>query len=512
MITWKEKSFYSLRAHASEPTVRDPCPSTNMSSGGRRRKQIGLGRRLSSTKSDNDTEGELVVVEPQFTGGYDFDFVEGPLEELTCSICHLVLRNPHLTSCCGNHFCQSCIESVQNECSPCPLCKDTSFTTFLDKSFQRKVNELEILCPRSEDGCTWTGTVGTAVNHLDSVSGDCEYTEIKCELCSEEIQRKNILNHKKDECANRPFTCKYCGYSKTWIEVTSKHSKKCVNYPLQCPNKCGIGTIERKNLNTHIKVLCPLQVEPCAFEFAGCSVQVPRKDSAEHLAASTATHVTLLAGVCAEYKSKLDAKQEKVDELQATVKSLNGIIKSHDSMIHSLNQRLAQLQVSQLGGRPLLGGPIFGGPLPVFPPADFYLVNLNYFKQTNKKWVSKPFYTHPGGYKMCLCVFANGIGKGKNSQMHISVTANLMKGEFDSELEWPFYGDVFVSLHLESSEDIVKIMMFGPKSHVKATQRVTEGDMNDFGQGDLHFTHYSKLAPLNNLHFTVLRVNWKSAR
>lgn len=255
-----------------------------------------------------------------------------------------------------------------------------------------------------------------------------------------------------------------------------KTFKKCGKYPVQCPNVCGIGTIERRNLNTHIKALCPLQVEPCPLEFAGCSAQFPRKDSGDHQVTNTATHMSLLAGVCADYKRRLDAKQQEVNELQSTVVSLKDVIKSHGSMIHSLNQKISQLQVAQLSS----GGPMFAPPpIVVFPPADLYLHNLQFFKQTNKKWVSRPFYSHQGGYKMCLTVFANGIGKSKNSQMHISVFANLMRGEFNNELEWPFQGEVFVSLHLESSEDVVKTLTFSPKAHFKAINRVTEGEVSE---------------------------------
>ena len=470
--------------------------------GRRRRRRY---RRSSSTKSATSNNGDesLPSLDDSFSGGYDFDFIEDPPEELNCSVCLLVLRDPHLTSCCGNHFCQSCIEKIKEGTSPCPLCKESSFSTFLNKSFQRKVNELKVQCPLSDDGCTWIGTLGGAGNHLDPSSGDCEYVDVECTVCGEEIQRKNLVNHMSNECAKRPFTCKHCGYSNTWIEVTSKHVNQCMNYPLPCPNVCGVGMIERKNLNTHINVLCPLQVEPCAFEFAGCNVQVPRKDKQEHVSTDMATHVTLLAGMCGEYKSKLHAKQEEIKELQSSVKSLKEVVKAHETLILSLNQKLSQLQVSQQVGQRATTAES----APVFPPVDLYLREFSYLKQANKKWTSKPFYTHPGGYKMSLNAFANGIGKGKNS--HVSVFANLMKGDFDSELQWPFQGDVIVTLSLGSGEDVAKSLTFGPKSPAKATQRVTDGEMNEFGQGDAQFVQYSKVESLNVLHFVVYRVYWK---
>ena len=468
---------------------------------GRRRKP--RYRRSSSTKSVDESEEGFPSLNDSFSGGYDFDFIEEPPEELNCSVCLLVLRDPHLTSCCGNHFCEPCAEKIKEGASPCPLCKDTTFTTFLNKSVQRKVNELKIHCPRAELGCTWIGTIGGASNHLDPLSGDCEYVEVMCSLCNEEIPRKDLLNHMNEECAKRPFTCVHCGYSDTWIEVATKHTKRCMNYPLQCPNMCGVGMIERKNLTAHLKNICPLQVEPCSFEFAGCSVQVARKDRSEHLADNMASHVDLLAGVCAEYKTKLDAKEKEVDQLQSTIKSFKDVMKSHETLILSLNQKLSQLQVSQQGA----GQPATTVSVPVFPPVDFYLLEFSYYKQANKKWVSKPFYSHPGGYKLCLNVFANGIGKGKNS--HVSVFANLMKGSFDGDLAWPFQGEIVVGLHLESEDDIVKALVFGPKSPAKATQRVTDGEMNEFGQGEVQFVHHSKVASLSELHFIVYRVYWK---
>ena len=44
---------------------------------------------------------------PDLTGGYDDnDFVDSPPESLKCPVCLLVLREPHLLSCCGSHLCQ----------------------------------------------------------------------------------------------------------------------------------------------------------------------------------------------------------------------------------------------------------------------------------------------------------------------------------------------------------------------------------------------------------------------
>ena len=41
---------------------------------------------------------------------------------------------------------------------------------------------------------------------------------------------------------------------------------------------------------------------------------------------------------------------------------------------------------------------------------------------------------------MCLKVFANGDNDGENT--HISVFVQLMAGEYDDQLQWPFVGDI----------------------------------------------------------------------
>ena len=65
-------------------------------------------------------------------------------------------------------------------------------------------------------------------------------------------------------------------------------------------------------------------------------------------------------------------------------------------------------------------------------------------KKSNDGWYSPPFYTHLGGYRMCLMVDANGQGTWKGT--HVTVAVHLMRGEFDDLLKWPFCGEVTIQL------------------------------------------------------------------
>ena len=61
------------------------------------------------------------------------------------------------------------------------------------------------------------------------------------------------------------------------------------------------------------------------------------------------------------------------------------------------------------------------------PPIEFIMTHYSTHKKKKKdEWYSPPFYTGPGGYKMCIRVDAWGYG--------ISVHVHLMRGERDSRL------------------------------------------------------------------------------
>ena len=75
---------------------------------------------------------------------------------------------------------------------------------------------------------------------------------------------------------------------------------------------------------------------------------------------------------------------------------------------------------------------------------EFIINKFSEKKKVNGEWYSSSFYTHNRGYKFRLEVYPNGVGTGRGS--HLSVYFQLMRGEYDNELEWPFEGDVRVEL------------------------------------------------------------------
>ena len=78
------------------------------------------------------------------------------------------------------------------------------------------------------------------------------------------------------------------------------------------------------------------------------------------------------------------------------------------------------------------------------------MANFTELKEDKEEWYSPPFYAFPGGYKMCLIVYAGGNGDGEGT--HISAFLYLREGENDEDLEWPMRGTFSIEL-LNQEED-----------------------------------------------------------
>ena len=61
------------------------------------------------------------------SGGYDHDFVDTIAPKYLCNICMKVLRDPRLTECCGQHYCDFCLKKWLVSNKTCPHCRKKDF-------------------------------------------------------------------------------------------------------------------------------------------------------------------------------------------------------------------------------------------------------------------------------------------------------------------------------------------------------------------------------------------------
>ena len=420
--------------------------------------------------------------------GYDCEFVERPPRAVQseCPVCLLVLREPHQVTCCGYAFCRVCIERIQTDKKSCPTCNREQFSVFPDLRLQRSLYEFRVWCPHTTEGCEWSGELSQLEKHLnenpresEQLTG-CQFAEVKCYHCNKRFQRRYVNAHQILECIQRSYSCEFCGrYHTTFEDVTTKHWPVCEFRPVPCPNECGVYP-ERQNLEHHLIKVCSLTVVKCDFHYAGCEVQLPRKDMPAHLAENSVNHLSQLA---AYTQRNIQEKSEEIAVLKLETQMLNAKLTEKELEI-------AQLRVKQEEDRSLLQT-LQSHTITL--PVDLTMAEFEKHKQESNQWYSRPFYTHAHGYKMCLRVDANGLGVGKGT--HISVYGYLMRGEFDDHLRWPCQVKLMVQLlnRLEDKEHCEHIIEFRITTDPNIAGPVTTTVRAPRGTGRAKFLAHSEL-------------------
>ena len=507
-----------------------------------------------------------VVEPPHEGGGYPCEFVEKPSQFLQteCSVCLQILREPQIVSCCGYSFCKTCIERIQAKNNPCPLCIESNFTTLHDKRLQRSLSELDVRCVYQSDGCGWVSKLGALDQHLNvnpdperRLSG-CDFIELGCEYCGDLFKRHLIKEHESEQCPKRPFSCDYCrDYESTFEDVANNHWPECKCYPMSCPNECMPYAVERQNLTHHLTSECSHAVIECDFNYVGCEVKLPRKDMSDHIRENSLSHISLLAAQNQKLAAKIVEKDEQTamivgnmearmevtisklkNELEdrfehehAAVMAENMALKvelqqlrrnQEESSNASLARKVDNLKINLQDHETRTSAEIklrreeiaaLQSHIGVVP-TEFIMPKFEIRRQTGEQWNSKPFYTHPQGYKMRLMVDANRNGEGT----YISVFVILVSGEFDDCLKWPFRGSITIQLleqeganrhHseiIEFTDNTPNAVASRPcftRSHIQGhravvrRRTVTENAIaENTGWGNPKFLSYRKLTPI----------------
>lgn len=220
--------------------------------------------------------------------------------ELECPTCYdLLLNEPHLSECCGRHFCGPCSRRLLFSPNPkCPLCNSVhSFKMVRDKSHDRDLSNQIVYCIHENEsplgGCKWSGELRQLKHHVDF---SCIYTNEQCTQCFKTMKRYSLKEHKSKDCPERPHDCQYCGFQGPYSLIVNEHHSECPFYPLPCPLKCT-STIPRCQLAKHLEDDCPLQPVECMYSWRGCNKKPKRKDAEEHYSES---HQLTLIHACKE--------------------------------------------------------------------------------------------------------------------------------------------------------------------------------------------------------------------
>ena len=359
--------------------------------------------------------------------GYDYQLVNGtPPDEYICLLCNLLARDAHQANCCGRIFCQNCLESRRKNRSfryTCPSCHSPlAGKYFKDTRIDCDIRHLQIYCTNKEKGCTWQGNLKDIDTHIQT----CRTEEVTCAKCDNVMQRHQLEFHNSDECLQRHYKCPHCETDGIYKVMTTSHLQECPDLLLICPH-CE-DEIKCRGMDAHQQV-CPKEVIKCPYHDIGCETEMKREMMDQHMETNTQAH--------------LQNAVKKIAYLQNVVKK---ITEQQQQTCH--------------------------------------VIKFNEFSkhERNKdQWYSPGFYTAAGGYKLRICLDANGAHDGEGT--HVSSFVNLMPGEYDDILEWPFQGEVTVELlnQLEDRNHHKHVTPFNNKTPDKHSNRKKKVDTNGWG-------------------------------
>ena len=331
----------------------------------------------------------------------EYKFVKELPDDYQCMICAKVLNEPHLTDCCGQHFCQVCLEQwfKKQDKKICPHCRSESFSHISYIPLKRKIDDLEVYCPNQEEGCQVVTKLGDLNSHEDA---ECSFAKVVCSQgCGTSILRKELTEHCSNECSKRMIKCKYCSKEDHFEKINGRHTTVCKEYPVNCPRGCTLSAgIKRKNLAKHMEI-CPLERVQCPFSGAGCDIRVLRKDLSDHMEVNTQQHMM-----------KMMTAYSKLKVEYVNLFSEHSKLKEEFEWLSSISQTPT--------------------------PAKLTIESNSFtFSLTSSSgWSSPPFYILDG-YKFCI-----------RHKEGTTIALILLKGENDDRIKWPMDLDYELSLDL----------------------------------------------------------------
>ena len=353
-----------------------------------------------------------------------YEYVEDPPEEHFCPVNFELLLTARQTTCCGKHLSEEAAKKLESNHKSCPMCNSPNLNTLKDIHYRRQVGQTPVYCSKKSHGCPWQGAVSELSNHLKynevGTKDDCEFVAVSCPLaCRLHITRKKLEWHMQEDCEKRPYKCNFCNEEGTHGFIINVHRPTCPKFPTKCPKNCD-ELLRREELPQHLAKYCLNAIVSCDFTYAGCkSSSIRRKDLKAHMENSSQMHLTLLATHGRRKDKEIEALKAQVQLLTATL-----------ARRLQSSQDVVAPDASEIGF--------------VSPPQQVFK-NFGEYASKKKKWRSSAFYSHVGGYKMCLLVLPNAQVDSAGNH-YLGVFMQMLKGEFDDQLTWPFYGKVVVRL------------------------------------------------------------------
>ena len=258
-----------------------------------------------------------------------------------------------------------------------------------------------------------------------------EYQSFHCKSLERSLKKLRV------QCENHKDGCEWTGELGQYdshLNLNSQLEQRmegCEYAKIQCHNRCGM-LIPRSQILLHEKEEC----------------------SVNHTELERSLYIQKL-------KHELHQKDKRIVELESESTKSRKEVQKLLREIGQKSERIAELEQESLTTAVI--------------PVQRTVPNFGELQNSNQDYVSEPFYTHPEGYKMCLLMWPNGYGSGKNT--HVSLFTCFVKGENDKRLKWPFSGHITVQLvdQVHNRDHRERVIHYDGDDGLSCGQRLTTG-------------------------------------
>lgn len=366
--------------------------------------------------------------------------------DIVCGLCSDVLKDPQQTTCCGSHFCRNCIDGKfstgENEC---PQCNAREVSYFNDIHFGRLV----YACTQKECSRTCDLESHPSEHCPKNKHGEERVPRVNDITITSSASNDRETCTYEEECCNS--ICQYCGCQDEFKVITGKHLLECEKYPIECPNHCDTGVVERGQMEAHINLHCSLQPMKCKFKDVGCTAHLPREQMHSHMREASDEHLLLvftrlttkLSSVHSDFErqcKEITKRQEKVEQMLDT----------QQNFLQTLCSKVEAME-SRVCSHTLLPFKV------TVPSIDHYIEG-----SVGDEWKSPEFYTGTysnKGYKLQLSIVPHSLHM-RNKEKALSARLLITNGEQDGDLTWPFHAR-FNLVFIDPSGTEIPYKVFG---------------------------------------------------
>ncbi|XP_074078701.1 TNF receptor-associated factor 5 [Macrotis lagotis] len=384
-------------------------------------------------------------------------------------------------------------------------------------------------------------------DHLDLY---CQFREETCPYCQKEIVVINLQNHKEKFCPDYPVSCPNNCLQIIPRTKVGEHITVCPEVEQECPYKhygcpvkdkrINLKEHENSALREHMLLVLEknskleeqisdlhknLELKENKIQQLNETVKKFEKEFRQfvqlfgkngNLLASTqvlASHIDKSAWLETQVRELLEVANQQQNKFDLrplmntieTIKQKITLLETYDQRLVTLegqtnrhdahiNVHKAQLNKNEERFK-MLEGTCYNGKL-IWKVMDYKMKKREATEGRTVSIFSQPFYTSRCGYRLCARAYLNGDGSGKGT--HLSLYFVVMKGEFDSLLQWPFKQRVTMMLLDQSGKKnhITEIFKADPNS---SSFKRPDGEMN-IASGCPRFVAHSTLENPKNTY------------